>query len=108
MQVTAMISDEDAKKLHDRATRGGKLSPAEQAELDAWYARQDAEETAALAGAQPPHSLLMLRTQVEEVMAQLLTVTQRIQVQAAENERLRHEIAELQNQLAKAPAAQQV
>src|SRR5438874_10166787 len=51
-----MITDDRAKELHDRATRGMELSDAERAELDAWYTRQDTEESAALAGARPPHA----------------------------------------------------
>jgi hypothetical protein len=93
--------------LHDRATRGIQLSDTERAELEAWYARQDAEESAALAGAQPSQSLELLKVQVGEVMSQLLVTSQRIQAQAAENESLRREVAELKRQLAESLTAQQ-
>lgn len=33
-----MISEDEAKRLHDGATRGMALSTAEQAALEAWYA----------------------------------------------------------------------
>ena len=36
-----MSTDELAKQLHDKATRGIALSTADQAKLDAWYAQQD-------------------------------------------------------------------
>jgi hypothetical protein len=102
-----MITDDSAKELHDWATRGIQLSDTERAELEAWYARQDAEESAALAGAQPSQSLELLKVQVGEVMSQLLVTSQRIQAQAAENESLRREVAELKRQLAESLTAQQ-
>lgn len=46
-----MMDDELARQLHDRATRGEELSPAEKAHLDDGYARQDEEEARLLAGA---------------------------------------------------------
>jgi hypothetical protein len=103
--METIITDDRAKELHDRATRGMPLSDTEQAELDAWYSRQDAEESAVLAGPRSPQSLELLRTQVDEVMAQLLVTSQRIQAQAADNEMLRREVAELKRQLAEGLAA---
>jgi hypothetical protein len=44
-----MIPDDVGKQLHDRATRGEKLSDAEQSSLDAWYAEKDREEAALFA-----------------------------------------------------------
>ncbi len=44
-----MNNDMSAQQLHDKATRGGILTEAEQAVLEAWYERQDAEEMAQLA-----------------------------------------------------------
>jgi hypothetical protein len=101
-----MISEEVAKELHDRATRGLALSAAERAALDAWYAQQDAEESATLAGSQLPQNLAMLRSQVDKAMSELLVVVHSIQAQAAENERIRREVAELQGQLAAKMATQ--
>jgi septal ring factor EnvC (AmiA/AmiB activator) len=95
-----MSDDEIAKVLHDRATRGETLSADEQAQLEAWYARQGAEEIALLAGAPSPGNLDALRTQVDEARSQLLAVSERIRAQAAENQRLRREIAELERRLA--------
>jgi hypothetical protein len=43
----SMNTDAAGQQLHDRATRGEALSTAERAQLDAWYARFDAEEGAA-------------------------------------------------------------
>jgi hypothetical protein len=75
------------------------LSAGEQAQLDAWYAEQDQRENAVLGPASASPRLAMLHTQVETALAQLLTVTQRIQALTAHNETLRREIAVLQRQL---------
>lgn len=94
-----MSLDEHAQQLHDKATRGGTLSSEEQAQLEAWYAEQDAREGAVLGPTGMSPRLAMLHTQVETALAQLLTVTQRIQALTAHNETLRREIAVLQRQL---------
>ena len=101
-----MSTEELTKQLHDKATRGSVLSAAEQAQLEAWYAQQDQEERAILERATPPQTLAALRTQVETAVAQLLTVTQRIQELVAQNEALRREIATLQHQLVQTPTVQ--
>jgi hypothetical protein len=94
-----MSLDELAQQLHDKATRGGALSAEEQARLDAWYAEQDQREGAVLGPTGSSQRLAMLHTQVETALAQLLTVTQRIQELTAHNETLRREIVVLQRQL---------
>jgi len=43
-----MISDNLAKQLHDKATRGELLSAEDQAQLENWYALQDNAENKAL------------------------------------------------------------
>lgn len=101
-----MNTEELAKQLHDKATRGIALSATEQAQLEAWYARQDREERVMLERTAPPQTLVTLQVQVETVTAQLLAVTQRIQELVAQNEALRREIAALQHQLAQTPTVQ--
>src|SRR5262245_16147380 len=100
-----MISNEAAKALHDRATRGLPLSANDQADLEAWYARQDAEEETVLKGSAPSEQVPSLRAQVDEVLAQLALTTGRVQALAAENERLRREIKDLELQVAQSLAA---
>jgi hypothetical protein len=51
-----MGNDDLARQLHDRVTRDEELSSTEQAYLENWYARQDAEESKLLAGVSPPAS----------------------------------------------------
>ena len=94
-----MSLDELVQQLHDKATRGLALSPEEQARLEAWYIEQDQKERAVLGPTGSSQRLAMLHTQVETALAQLLTVTQRIQELTVDNETLRREIAVLQRQL---------
>jgi hypothetical protein len=102
-----MNTDERAKGLHDRSTRGMPLTEAEQAELDAWYAEQDALESVALAADRPPESVSELRAQVEHTRARLASVGERIQAVSDENESIRAEIVRLQALLSQQPAAPQ-
>jgi hypothetical protein len=99
-----MSTDNLAKQLHDKASRGIVLSAAEQAQLDMWYAKQDQAEGSMLALTTPSHTLTALQTQVDTAVSQLVTVTQRIQELAAQNDALRRDIAVLQRQLAQTPA----
>src|SRR5262245_11278894 len=94
-----MSTDTVGQQLHDRATRGEALSAEERAHLDAWYARLDAEEVAALAGAVPPGSIPALHAQIATALAQRGTVTQHVQALTAENAAVRQEIASLQRLL---------
>jgi capsule polysaccharide export protein KpsE/RkpR len=90
-----MSTDNLAKQLHDKASRGIVLSAAEQAQLDMWYAKQDQAEGSMLALTTPSHTLTALQTQVDTAVSQLVTVTQRIQELAAQNDALRRDIAVL-------------
>jgi hypothetical protein len=101
-----MATEQDLKQLHDKATRGLALTEDQWASLAAWYAQLDSEERAALAGTPSPQTMKALQAQVEAVTIQLLTVTQRIQATATENDRLRREIATLEEQLAQRLKAQ--
>ncbi len=101
-----MDSDELAKQLHDKVTRGVVLSPDEQAQLDAWYTQQDAVESAMLAQTNLPQTLVALQAQVDAAVAQLLTVTQRVRDLTHQNDALRLDIAALQRQLPQVSASQ--
>ena len=101
-----MSKDEFAQQLHDKATRGESLSAEEEALLQQWYARQDQEEGAMLTRTAPPESVAALQTQVDAALAQLLTVSQRIQALTAENEAVRRDIAALQRLLSQRSTVQ--
>lgn len=94
-----MITDDIAKKLHDRFSRGETLSAEEQKQLHDWYASQDTAESKMLGLTTSEKTVVSLQAQVDAALAQLMTVTKRIQEVASENETLRHEIAVLRRQL---------
>jgi hypothetical protein len=94
-----MISDELGMQLHDRWTRGQKLTAEERAQLEAWYQQRDAVEAQQLNQVFTTAGIPGLQAQVEMTLTQLGTVIQRIQQVTAENEGLRQEISALRQQL---------
>jgi len=94
-----MISDNLGQQFHDRATRGETLSAEERAQLEEWYTRQDRVETKDLAVGKIQQRASDLQTQIDAALAQLTTLTKRIQEIAAENDLLRQEIAALRRQV---------
>ncbi len=101
-----MISEDSARKLHERFSRGETLSVEEQKQLENWYARQDTAESKMLRLTTSEKTVATLQAQVDAALTQLLTVTKRIQEVASENETLRHEIAGLRRQLMQRLGAQ--
>ena len=89
------------QQLHDRATRGQGLTAAERSELDAWYAQQDAQETALLTAHDAPDNKVVaaLREQVNTSLAELHAVTAHIQTLTRENQDIRGEIDALYQRL---------
>ncbi|MBC8185664.1 hypothetical protein H8E88_31650 [candidate division KSB1 bacterium] len=73
-----MISDDDAKRLHDKATRGMSLFEKEQSQLENWYAIQDSIENNNLTQKFSAKKSLSLQKQIETILSQLMTVTKRI------------------------------
>lgn len=105
-EFNAMISEHDAKVLHDKATRGMVLTDEEQAALSDWYNREDEAEAKLLETADSLDTVASLHAQVNAAIAQLAISAQRIQETAADNERIRREIIELRHQLAGAALVQ--
>ncbi len=93
------MSDEDERRLHDRATRGGELSREEQERLDAWYESQDQAE-AELLGVDLEPAPETLETRIDSTLRQIIEATERIRRVTAENKGLRREIAALRLELA--------
>jgi hypothetical protein len=94
--------DDRGKALHDRATRGLSLTPDEQRVLDEWYADRDAQEEASIGRVGTRPDLDAVREQVDEAMSRVLIAGQRLQELITETDRLRSEIANLEQRLATA------
>lgn len=103
-----IVSDEMARQLHDRVTRGDLLSADEEAQLGRWYALQDKAEDALLSSAHDDAQLTSLRAQVQEALAQLRASAERIEEAAHQNETLRRETAVLRRQLARQLTSQPI
>ena len=101
-----MTSNLQAQQIHDRFTRGEAISAEERAQLDQWYAELDADENAVLGRTPTQQDLSALRERVDATVAQLRSVTQRIQGLTAENEAVRRDVLALQRQLAQKSARQ--
>src|SRR5437016_12724870 len=102
-----MTVDSVAQALHEKSVLGGLLTTEEQERLREWYAKLDEEEGAMLAGVAPPQQdLAKLRAQVDAVASDLVTGAQRIHSLVAENEKLRKDIAAIEQQVAGKNVAQ--
>lgn len=101
-----MNPDDIARRLHDRSSRGETLSAEEQKQLHDWYASQDTAESKTLGLTATEKTVASLQSQVDAALAQLMTVTKRIQEVASENDTLRREIAVLRRQLIQRLGAQ--
>ncbi len=96
-----MTIDEKGKALHDKASKGEKLSQEEQRLLEQWYAKMDQEESISLGMAKQTEFLNNLKAQIETALSQLVKLSNRIQQIALENDKLRNENEALRRQLAK-------
>jgi transcriptional regulator with AAA-type ATPase domain len=96
-----MSSEELAKDLHNKSTRGQHLTPEEHILLNNWYSQQDQEEIKTLGQAAQPGNVSELRHQVDVALGQLVKVSLRIQDLSQTNEVLQQEIQELQQRLQK-------
>lgn len=83
------MSNSSMLALHDRASRGLSLSPKEQAQLDAWYADQDASEHALLAGRITSGDTPDLQVLIEHSLSQLAQAARHIQELSRQNVALR-------------------
>lgn len=96
-----MTKNERGKALHDKASKGEKLSNEELKLLEQWYAKMDQEESSAFAMAKEPEFERNLKAQIETALAQLVNLSSRIQQVALENDKLRNENEVLRRQIAK-------
>ncbi len=89
-----MTENKSVERLHDQATRGGVLTEAERAQLEAWYAQKDQEEAALFAGSAPNSTgdIDGLRDELAYAITQLREKSQQLEAQATENDVLRREV----------------
>ena len=86
-------------QLHDRFTRGIPLSVDEQAQLEAWYTREDQAEGDILVATASVPDVDALQAQLDKSLEEVHTVVQRIRQLVSDNEATRREIETLQHQL---------
>jgi hypothetical protein len=95
-----MLSDKLGMQLHDRETTGEPLTTQEKSQLEAWYAQQDAAETAMLKAAQMPlPNLVFMQDRIDAAISQLGVGVQRLEQITHENKSLREEIEGIKQQL---------
>src|SRR5437870_5093475 len=94
------MTENELVLLHHRSALGELLTAEEHTALNAWYARNNAEEAELLSKAAEFNSNDELRAQLSAAMSQLAEVIRHIQETMAANERIRKDIAALQEQLA--------
>jgi len=94
------VNEELGRQLHDRATRGEKLSQEEQQLLDAWYEAHDREELDRLnLAVNDETKTAKLQKEIDSVLNQLNIVIKQIQKTTRENDVLRQEISKMRHQL---------
>lgn len=100
------MTDDQARQLHHRSTKGEKLTSEEQGELEKWYEEQDHAESLELGLTQADSNLGELQRQTGNVTTQLIAATTRLQQLVEENDTLRREIGILRQHLAKTSSFQ--
>lgn len=86
-----MNLEEQAKQLHDRATRGETLSPAEQMVLQNWYDELDREEDLLINKNTNDSDVEGLREQLGELLTELARTASENERIARQNEIIRRE-----------------
>ncbi len=101
-----MIADKALQELHLRSARGEPLTADERARLEAWYAEMDRGEAEMLKQFKPADDLDGMRAQSSAILEEVVKVAQNVQAVSAENEKLRREIADLEQRLARKQTGQ--
>jgi hypothetical protein len=95
----ADIQADAAWPLHVRAAWGESLTSEEQTQLAQWYASQEQIEMAVLSTGIAPVDVVALQAQVNAMLEQIATATDKIKQLTQENEALRTELAKMRRQL---------
>lgn len=94
-----MQDDELGPQLHERATRGEKLTAEEERQLQNWYLAQDEADIRVLGLVATEMRLDELQMQVQGTFAHLSELTRHVQALSEENTRLRREVVELRQRV---------
>ena len=95
--MSNVISDEAGVKLHHQKVLENNLTPAETAQLEAWYAKQDQIEAASLKPLKP--SLAELEAEIAVLEQRIVETVRHNQALAAETEALKAETAQMKQRL---------
>lgn len=97
-----MIPNEIGQPLHMRFALGETLTEEDSKTLAAWYAQQDAEESAQLSSSRQrqDEELASLRREIDNMLAEMVRTAEGIRSDSAENELLRERIRTLECELA--------
>src|SRR6476620_8501617 len=90
-----MTPDEVARPLHHRYARGESLSPEEQAVLEAWYARHDAEDRIIVSNRGATAAVEAERANTNAILHEIRELNRRIDEVIAATEAVRRENQEL-------------
>lgn len=103
-----MVADKIGKKLHDKFTRGQKLTPEEHTQLEAWYSQLDAQEGKNLSGRTSDNTLeLEFKKALESTYQKIAQLTKQLKETEQENDQLRAENRKTRQQLEKVLVQQQ-
>lgn len=93
-----MITNERGQELHCRSVQNQPLTSEERAELEAWYAKMDAEEAKILSVAPSSNveQIAELRQKIDEMLSKISIAAERLRKLDRDNETLRQEIAVLE------------
>jgi predicted nucleic acid-binding Zn-ribbon protein len=93
--------EEEARQLHDRATRGEALSAGDRRQLEDWYSQQDAAEAVLLTTPRTEIELSQLERRIAATLQRIGEVTRQIQHVTDETYALRRENEALKHRLAR-------
>ncbi len=93
-----MIPNERGQELHCRSVQNQPLTPEERTELEAWYAKMDADEAKILSVAPSSNveQVVELRQKIDEMLSKISVAAERLRKLDRDNETLRQEIAVLE------------
>jgi len=103
-----MLTDEVGKQLHDKATRGIKLTSKEEKLLEKWYDEQDNAESESLNLSVDLKTEHTLQKQIDLILIKIGDATDHIHKLTNENKLLRNDITNIHRQLSERTMVQTI